>query len=232
TVLAREMKKGERELMAYFTRKEKVELWPSIAEFFVYDDVVYRSMSEDEIRNKHYKASLNKFLKGKRVVEIGPGPDAVLSRFCIEAGAEKVYAVEILKETYEKAKDRIESLGLEDKIILINGDITETALPEKVDYCVSEIVGSIGGSEGAARLINKARRFLHDPSCMIPRRSLTKIAAISLSEDDLDYSFSELAGHYVDKIFDQAGHKFDFRICLKNLSLEKIISTSDVFEDL
>ncbi|MCP4696723.1 MAG: hypothetical protein GY862_07730, partial [Gammaproteobacteria bacterium] len=224
----------ENEFTAYFTRatKKQVELWPSIAEFFVYDEVLYHTMSTHAFRNRCYSSAFQQVLKGKKVVEIGPGSEVILSRLALEAGAEKIYAIELLEETCRQARNTIKSLGLEERIILIHGDALQTELPEKVDYCISEIVGGIGGSEGAARIINDAKRFLHDGRCMIPRRSLTKIAAITLPQSDFDYSFTETAGHYVEKIFAQTGCKFDLRLCVKNLPRQNIISTADVFEDL
>jgi len=223
---------GDKGLAAYFTAKQGIELWPSIAEFYVYDDVVYHAMSTHESRNQRYLATFKKILQGKIAVEIGPGSEAVLSLLAIEAGAEKVYAIELLEPTYRKALQAVKSAGLEQRIILIHGDATQVVLPEKVDYCLSEIVGSIGGSEGAAKIINNARRFLKQPQCMIPQRSLTKFAAITLSENEIDFCFPEIAARYVDKIFQQVGSKFDLRLCLKNLPRDHLISTADVFEDL
>src|SRR5262249_6923240 len=148
---------SERALIAYVTRKKPVELWPSIAEFFVYDEVVYRAMAIHEFRNHCYLAAFQKVLPGKKVVEIGPGPDVILSRLSLEAGAEKVYAIELLEEPYRQAQQTVQALGLEERIILMHGDATAIELPEQVDYCISEIVGSIGGAEGAAKIINNAR---------------------------------------------------------------------------
>ncbi|WP_333874627.1 amino acid adenylation domain-containing protein [Methylobacter sp.] len=219
-------------LCAYYTRAEKVELWPSIAEFYVYDDIVYRSMATDHARNDRYRAAFAKVLKGKTVVEIGPGPEVILSRLCLEAGAEKIYAIELLEETYRKAQQTLKRLGLEDKIQLLHGNAMTTELPEQVDYCISEIVGGIGGSEGAAKIINSARRFLRNPQNMLPVRSLTKIAAIHLPESDFDFHFSAIAAHYVERIFSQTGYPFDLRLCLKGLPDSAIISNADVFEDL
>ena len=113
-------------MVAYFEKKKYVKLTPSLAEYFVYDDIAYNAMTNDEKRNTYYKNVFNKRLKDKIVLELGSGPDAILSQFCIQAGAKKVYAVEILKETYDKAKRRIKELNLEDKIILIHGDITKS----------------------------------------------------------------------------------------------------------
>ncbi len=105
-------------------------------------------------------------------------------------------------------------------------------LPEPVDYCISEIVGAIGGAEGAAFIINNARRFLHDPSCMLPQRGVTKIAALTLPETDFAFGFSDIAAHYVKRIFTQAGEAFDLRLCLKHLPDANMLSSWAVFETL
>jgi len=130
-----------------------IEVWPSLAEFYIYDETIYRLLAGDARRNAAYRNAFKKVLNGKTVVEIGPGSELVLSRLCLEAGAKKVYAIELLEETYLQARRQIASLGLEDRIALIHGDARRVELPEKVDYCVSEIVGPIGGSEGSARII-------------------------------------------------------------------------------
>jgi acyl carrier protein/SAM-dependent methyltransferase len=230
-VTSREMN-GENQVIAYYKKKNKIRLWPSLAEYFVYDDLIYQSMVNDESRNEKYANAIKKAVKDKVVLEIGPGGEAILARMCIEAGAKKVYAVEILADAYQKAKEIIKKLELEDKIILIHGDVTGVKLPEKVDYCVSEIVGSIGGSEGAAKIINSARNLLKDPKCMIPTRSLTKIAAVTLPESEFDCSFDETGAHYVEKVFAHIGNKFDLRLSLLSLTAKNLISNSEVFENL
>ena len=93
-------------------------------------------------------------------------------------------------------------------------------------------MGNIGGSEGAAIIINEARRFLKDPSAMLPQRSVTKIAGISLPQSRFEYAFSELAARYVEKIFNQVGYKFDLRLCLKGLPEDAVLTTTGIFEDL
>ena len=230
-VAAQGEKATDKTLTAYFTRKPKVELFPLVAELYKHDDEVYRSMATDKERNARYLTAF-KQLKGKKVVEIGPGSEVILSRLCLEAGAEKIYAIELLEETYRKAQATLQRLGLEDRIILIHGDATQVQLPEKVDYCISEIVGAIGGSEGSAKIINDTRHLLQDGRCMIPQRSLTKIAAFSLPTADFDYHFSPIAAHYVEQIFAQKGYSFDLRLCVKNFSPTALLSNADVFEDL
>jgi protein arginine N-methyltransferase 1 len=72
--------------------------------------------------------------------------------------------------------------------------------------------------------------LLKDPSAMIPSRSLTKIAAITLPDDEFDYSFEELGAYYTAKIFKEAGHQFDLRVYLHSFPVKNIISTDAVFE--
>lgn len=220
------------ELVCFCSLEKKIELWPSVAEFYVYDDVLYRSMWTDEVRNACYRRAFERHLSGKTLVEIGPGPKAVLSRMALDAGAAKIWAIELLEETYLKAKKTVEELGLKDRIIVLHGDARTAVLPEKVDACISEIIGAIGGNEGARKIIDSARRFLKDPTQMLPQRAVTRLAAVNLEPGAYDLGFSPIAAHYVDRIFDQNGGAFDLRLCLKNISRKELVSTSSALEDL
>src|SRR2546430_927536 len=108
-----------------------IEIWPSLAEFFIYDETIYRLLANDTLRNEAYRAAFNKVLKDKTVVEVGPGTELVLSKLCVEAGARKIYGIEILEETYFRAKQRVTALGLQDRIVVLHGDATRIELPEK-----------------------------------------------------------------------------------------------------
>ncbi|MBT4359700.1 MAG: amino acid adenylation domain-containing protein [Candidatus Marinimicrobia bacterium] len=223
---------GHSDLIAYWSPQERPVLWPSVAEFYVYDEILYRAMYTDRARNDQYKAIFEKQLKEAIVLEIGPGPELILSRMALEAGASHVYAVELLEETYLRAKKRLEGLQLESRITLIHGDATKVSLPVKVDYCISEIVGGIGGSEGAALIINAVRDQLLDPTHMIPSRSRTMIAAADLDQNPLLKGFPDIAGHYVERIFEEQGYAFDLRLCIKDFPKASICSNNDDFEDL
>ena len=227
---------SRKRLLAYLVPKQRhqqIEFWPSVGEYPLYDELLYHAMTNDEERNQGYKYAINELVRNRVVVEIGTGQDAILARLCVAAGAKKVYAIEGGSEAYNRAVDLVKRLGMSDKIILIHGYSQEVELPEKVDVCVSEIIGTIGGSEGVAAILNDARRFLKEDGCMIPHRCVTKMAAVSLP-DELQENpvFNETPGHYVQQIFTHVGRPFDLRLCIKNFPQANFISDTDVFEDL
>ena len=210
----------------------RVSIWPSVAEFFVYDDVVYQAMAGDRGRNARYLEGFQRHLPGQTVLEIGPGPYAILSRMAIEAGARHVYAIEINPEIAARARAAVAEAGMQDNITVLTGDATEAVLPEPVDWCISEIVGGIGGSEGAAAILNSVRAKLSSPENMLPRCCVTRIAAVDLPLSHIDPGFSSVAAEYVGRIFEQCGRSFDLRLCLRRFDRDRLVSTSDVFEGL
>ncbi len=228
---------GAESLIAYVVPQkslsEQIELCPSAAEYFVYDDYLYDTLTHDERRNNKYRAVINRTVRNKVVLDIGTGPDAILARLCVEGGAKRVYAIEVLEQTYRRAEATIKSLGLEDRIVLLHADSMHAQLPEQVDVCVSEIVGSIGGAEGAAPIINNAHRWLKPEGVMIPECARTSVAAAMLPDELLENpGFSELGVNYAAKIFEQIGHPFDMRLCIRNFPESHLLSGSAIFEEL
>jgi amino acid adenylation domain-containing protein len=226
---------GETEICAYYvddTRKKPV-VWPSVGEYPLYDDYVYYAMTNDEARNAGYKEAIRQKVEDKVVVEIGTGKDVILARFCVEAGARKIYAIELSGDSFKKARQTVEKLGLQDKIILIHGDAAKVEIPGKGDVCLSEVIGTIGGSEGAAAILKSARRFLKEDGVMIPDKCITKIAAVQLPPGLHETpAFSRMSARYVDVLYQYSGYPFNFRICVDNFPKSSVISGPGVFEDL
>jgi precorrin-6B methylase 2 len=208
-------------------------LWPAQGDYYIYDELLYYAMTSDKVRNDSYKRAMRQRLSGKTVVDIGTGADICLTRFCIEAGAKKVYAIELSEEAFRSATRNVHQLKLADRVQLIRGNSFQVALPEKVDYCVSELIGTIGSSEGGLAILSAARRFLKPEGQFIPRRVFTMIAAVSLPEFLRAQPFmSEVPAYYTEMIFAQRGYPFDLRLCITNFPSEQIFSTSEICEDI
>jgi amino acid adenylation domain-containing protein len=229
-----DLKSGATRLAAYFVPKNsEPEFWPSVGEYFIYDELLYYAMTHDERRNRAYRRAIERVVPGKTVVDPGTGADALLARMCVECGAAKVYAIEMLDDAYEKARAGVERLGLAGKITVLHGDATRIELPERVDVCVSEVIGTIASSEGAAVLLDKVRRFLKPGGVMIPLRAATRIAAARLPDAiGRNPAFSELSGPYAGKIFEKTGGPFDVRLCVKNFPAANLLSPAATFEKL
>ena len=213
--------------------EQEAELWPSLGEYQIYDEVLYYLMTSEEVRNAAYKEAIRRHVRDKVVLDIGTGQDAILARFCVEAGAKRVYAIEVLDDAYEKAAKLVQESGLGDRITVIHGDSTTVQLPEQVDVCTEGIIGNIGSSDGIIPIMNDARRWFNPCAVAVPERCTTHFAAVQLPNALYEHpSFGSLARHYAESIFAQAGGRFDIRLCVRNFPASNLISDTATFEDL
>ena len=77
--------------------------------------------------------------EGDRIVDIGTGT-GILAFFALQAGAEKVYAIEsgpIIEVARKTAKEN----GFLDRIEFIHQDSRKTEIPELVDAIITETIG-------------------------------------------------------------------------------------------
>ena len=152
---------------------------------------------------------------------------------CVNAGAEHVYAVELLEDAAAAASQLIHQLGLSDRITVIQGDIRRIDLERCVDVCVQGIVGNIGSADGIIPIWNSAQR-LFAPDCLaIPLRCSTYIAAVELPETlRTAPRFNSLARQYLDRLFSEKGSEFDVRLCVRNFPGSGLISERHLFHFL
>ncbi len=209
------------------------EFWPSLGGYQVYDDFLYDLMSADAVRNAAFSSVFARHARDRVVLDLGTGPHALLARLAAEAGARKVYAVEVLPGAAAQAAAAIAAAGLADRITVIAGDAASLRLPEPVDVCAQGIIGNIGSADGIAAIWNRLRAQF-GPGCIpVPARCTTMIAAVELPESlRTAPAFAPLAMAYVRKIFQTEGRAFDPRLCVRNLPPAQIISDRHVFEDL
>jgi amino acid adenylation domain-containing protein len=209
------------------------ELWPSLGEYQVYDEFLYYAMTHDRQRTDAYRRAIQRQAEGKVVLDVGTGADAILARLCVEAGAKRVYALELEERAFRQAQAKVVELGFDDRISVLHGDALTVEPPEPVDLCVSELIGTIASSEGVVPILNIARRCLSDGGTMIPWRCGTHVAAVRLPTHlRQDLRFDELARSYVAKVFSAEQRPFDLRLCIADFPPEDLLSDSALCEVL
>lgn len=104
---------------------------------------IHEEMLRDTERTLSYRKAILRnphLFKDKIVLDVGCGT-GILSLFAADAGAKKVFAVDLASIT-NQAKIIVEENGYEDVIEVINGKIEELELPvDQVDIIISEWMG-------------------------------------------------------------------------------------------
>ncbi len=125
-----------------------------------------------------YKRAIEKTVKpGDVVLDVGTG-SGIMAMFACQAGARRVYAVE-LEDIIFAARQLAEENGFAERIVFLRRDATKVRLPEKVDVITSELISDNGPGENMAKLINRCRdRFLKPNGRIVPQRVDMCIAPI------------------------------------------------------
>ncbi|GLY16343.1 hypothetical protein Kisp01_33580 [Kineosporia sp. NBRC 101677] len=196
-----------------------VWLFPSIGEYPLYDNFAYGQMLNDELRMQQYAAAVAKHAPGRTVLDIGTGQDAVWALAAARAGAQHVWAMEVIPKSAQIARQVIEEAGYSDRVTVVEGLSTEISLPERVDLCVSEIIGTLGGSEGAGSVLRDARERLVKPDGLfIPHVSVTTVVGLDLGAVTAEPpAFPLFVLDYVGQVFNCLSRPFDLRLCLVGL---------------
>ena len=68
--------------------------YSKLGKLTTFNDIEYGSMLGDTARLDAYQRDIGSTVAGQRVLEIGPGPMAVLAKMCLDGGATEVVAIE------------------------------------------------------------------------------------------------------------------------------------------
>lgn len=131
----------------------------TIKEFWSMNEGTFACL-HDRKRTEAFKKAIKKSVsKGDVVLELGAG-SGILSMFAVDAGAEKVYAVELDHGNAVSLRHNIRNNGYANKIIVIEGDATTLEIPEKVDFIICEMIATGLIEELQIPAMNHALKFL------------------------------------------------------------------------
>jgi protein arginine N-methyltransferase 1 len=130
----------------------------------------YQAMMSDPVRMERYREAIRAVCAGKVVCEIGVGLGP-LSLMALEAGARRVYGIEVNSDVLAIAEAVIRENGYDDSAFIpISGMSMDIELPEQVDVILTETLDSVGfGENTAVFMLDAVERFLKPGGCAIPQ---------------------------------------------------------------
>ncbi len=190
-------------------------LWPSMGEHPAYDASSYAAMSADAVRNRAYAEALAPLVPGRRVLDVGTGSHLDWALLAARSGAREVVAVEGMAATADEGRRTLAAAGPEaGRVRLVHAWAADLRLEAPVDVCVSEIIGSIGGAEGAAAVLRDvSARLLAPGGVHVPDRCVTYAAAVALRDLAPAPAFAPDGAAYLAPVFASVGRPFDVRLC-------------------
>jgi SAM-dependent methyltransferase len=122
----------------------------------------------DEQRTKLYRKAIQKTVRqGDVVLDLGTG-SGILAFFACQAGAARVYAVDI-SDIMPVAQQLARDNGFAERISFIKEDIRSVTLPESVDVIVSELISKAVIGQQMEELVSLSRdQFLKPGGSIIP----------------------------------------------------------------
>ncbi len=170
---------------AYFVE----QVWLPFSELLLeWDQAFHELMLADGIRMAAYERAIKEVVRpGDIVLDLGTGT-GILSQWALEAGASRVYGIDLNAPILAEAVARLERRGFASRFVPINELSFAVELPERVDVLLSEIMGNMADNEDFQTILWDASvRFLKPGGIMLPRAVSSFIVPVA----------AEVAHHYV-----------------------------------
>lgn len=95
---------------------------------------------KDEVRTNAFREAIHRVVKkGDIIIDAGSG-SGILAFFAAEAGAKKVYAVEMEPTLARQLRKSIQLNHLSTVVEVVEGDILKVDLPQSVDVVIAELI--------------------------------------------------------------------------------------------
>ncbi|MAO80053.1 MAG: hypothetical protein CMH82_05195 [Nocardioides sp.] len=176
-------------------------------------------MTRDQERSGRFHEAVAAASRGQFVVDLGAGEDLNWARAAASSGASRVVAIEESPESYARALAKMAQDPPARSVEVILGNSLDVDLGESADILVSETIGNIGSSEGAAVTLSRARGTLLKQDGLVIPDSVRTFGALGNLRGLLGTdtpAFGSAAKHYVDAIFRWWGGPFDVRLAIAN----------------
>ena len=158
---------------------------------------VFNCLIDDERTQAFSKAITNTVRRGDVVVDMGTG-SGVLAMLAVQAGARKVYAVELDASNIATLGAVFRANGVQDKIVLVHGDVRTVALPEKVDVIIGEMIATALIEELQVPAMNHMLQFARKTTRVLLRGYKTFVDLVNNPENYYGHTFKIVRYEYPD----------------------------------
>ncbi|KNA14119.1 hypothetical protein SOVF_110490 [Spinacia oleracea] len=142
---------------------------------------IHEEMIKDHVRTDTYRNAIFKYkhlIAGKVVVDVGCGT-GILSIFCAQAGAKRVYAVDA-SDIAVQANEVINANNLSDTVKVLHGRVEDVEIDEEVDIIISEWMGYMLLYESMLGSVITARdRWLKPGGLILPSHATLYMAPVT-----------------------------------------------------
>ncbi|KAG2377187.1 protein arginine N-methyltransferase [Vigna angularis] len=153
---------------------------------------IHQEMIKDRVRTETYREAImqhQSFIAGKVVVDVGCGT-GILSIFCAQAGAKRVYAIDA-SDIALQANEVVKANNLSDVVVVLHGRVEDVEIDEEVDVIISEWMGYMLLYESMlGSVINARDRWLKPGGLILPSSATLYMAPVTHTDrynDSVDF---------------------------------------------
>ncbi|TKY69044.1 arginine N-methyltransferase 6 [Spatholobus suberectus] len=153
---------------------------------------IHQEMIKDRVRTDTYRDAImqhQSYIAGKVVVDVGCGT-GILSIFCAQAGAKRVYAIDA-SDIALQANEVVKANNLSDVVVVLHGRVEDVEIDEEVDVIISEWMGYMLLYESMLGSVITARdRWLKPGGLILPSSATLYMAPVTHTDrysDSVDF---------------------------------------------
>ncbi|KAK7308346.1 hypothetical protein VNO77_41948 [Canavalia gladiata] len=153
---------------------------------------IHQEMIKDRVRTETYKEAITQhqnYIAGKVVVDVGCGT-GILSIFCAQAGAKRVYAIDA-SDIALQANEVVKANNLSEVVVVLHGRVEDVEIDEQVDVIISEWMGYMLLYESMLGSVITARdRWLKPGGLILPSSATLYMAPVTHTDrysDSVDF---------------------------------------------